>query len=115
MKNVLWSAVYDLVQGVDSLLSRAERFDGAKGESAGAGVASAAAPDPAKKSAGKAAFFRVSVPQDALVEGRAQTRSRLDLLKSSLAEHLTERESFLVLFPLVIFFDEIVQNRFVAG
>ena len=30
-----------------------------------------------------------------------------DLLKASLAQHLTERESFLVLFPLVVFFDEV--------
>jgi type IV/VI secretion system ImpK/VasF family protein len=55
------------------------------------------------------------VATDDLVEVRAQVRAKLDVLKASLAEHLTEREVYLALFPIVVYFDEIVQNRFVRG
>src|SRR5437773_2260747 len=115
MKNPLWSAIYDLVQEVDALLSRAERFGtGAGGEAAPApvdGAPAAAVASPRKK----AAFFKGYVATDDLVEVRAKIRSKLDVLKASLAEQLTEREGYLVLFPLVVLFDELVQNRFLAG
>ncbi|MEZ0227893.1 MAG: DotU family type IV/VI secretion system protein, partial [Planctomycetota bacterium] len=64
---------------------------------------------------GKAGFFKAYVATDDLVEVRSKLRGKLDLLKAQLAENLNEREVFLVLFPLVVLFDELVQNRFVAG
>lgn len=112
MKNALWSAVYDLFAELDVLMSRSERFEG---ERAAAAPAGAAAPEQQKRGATKAAFFKAYVEKDDLVEVRAKLRSRLDVLKAALAGQLTEREGFLVLFPLVIFYDELVQNRFVAG
>ena len=134
MKNPLWSSVYDLIQEVDTLLSRAERF-GAGGAGAAAAPSADAPPADAPPAdappadappaeapvaaalpkRGKAGFFKAYVATDDLVEVRAKLRSKLDLLKAQLAEHLTEREVFLVLFPLVVLFDELVQNRFVAG
>ncbi len=126
MKNPLWSAVFDLVQEVDTLFSRAERF-GASGSATPSGDAPPAdAPPPEEAPAeptiaaaspkrGKAGFFKAYVATDDLVEVRSKLRSKLDLLKAQLAENLTEREVFLVLFPLVVLFDELVQNRFIAG
>ncbi len=122
MKNPLWSSVYDLIQEVDTLLSRAERF----GEGGTAAPPPSDAPPPdappaeapvaaASPKRGKAGFFKAYVATDDLVEVRSKLRNKLDLLKAQLAEHLTEREVFLVLFPLVVLFDELVQNRFVAG
>lgn len=113
MKNPLWSAVDELFGELDTLVSREERFEDRPATSAAA--APAEAPAGAKRSSGQAGFFRAYVAKDDLVEVRAKLRSRLDMLKASLAETLTDREGFLVLFPLVIYFDELVQNRFVAG
>jgi len=128
MKNPLWSSVYDLIQEVDTLLSRAERFgeggsgapvsagDAPPGDAAPAETPPAEAPiAAASPKRGKAGFFKAYVATDDLVEVRAKLRSKLDILKAQLAENLTEREVFLVLFPLVVLFDELVQNRFVAG
>lgn len=112
MKNLLWASVYDLIQEVDSVLTRAERFN----EGAGGAAAAPAEGDPAVVSPKKkAAFFKAYVATDDLVEVRAKLRSKLDVLKADLAEELTERESFLVLFPLVVLFDELIQNRFLTG
>jgi type IV/VI secretion system ImpK/VasF family protein len=128
MKNPLWSAVFDLVQEVDTLFSRAERF-GAGGAAGSSDAPPSDAPSDAPPSdapaepaiaasspkRGKAGFFKAYVATDDLVEVRSKLRAKLDLLKAQLAENLTEREVFLVLFPLVVLFDELVQNRFVAG
>ncbi len=113
MKNPLWSAVYELFGELDTLVSREERFEDRP--TTGAAAPAPAPSDAARRTGGQAGFFRAYVAKDDLVEVRAKLRSRLDMLKASLAETLTERESFLVLFPLVIYFDELVQNRFVAG
>ena len=114
MKNPLWSAVCDLFGEFDKLVSRGERFEGGPAAASGSSP-DAPAPTSTRTGGGQAGFFRAYVPKDDLVEVRAKLRSRLDLLKASLAEQLTEREGFLVLFPLVIYFDELVQNRFAAG
>jgi type IV/VI secretion system ImpK/VasF family protein len=120
MKNPLWSAIYDIFQELDSLLSRAERFGGEKATAAAAApaAAAAAAADAGGGAGGpkkKAAFFKAYVATDDLVEVRTKLRSKLDMLKAQLLEQLTERETFLVLFPLVVFLDELVQNRFLQG
>lgn len=112
MKNALWSAVHDLFREVDLLMSRGERFDG----EAAPAAAPVAEPQPQRKgAAAKAGFFKAYVEKDDILEVRQKLRSRLDVVKATLSIHLTEREGFLVLFPLVVFFDELVQNRFVAG
>jgi type IV/VI secretion system ImpK/VasF family protein len=110
MKNALWSAVHDLFREVDTLVSRGERFEGLR--------EAPAAPSAVQQSKGEAAkggVFKAYVETDDLFEVRAKLRSQLDVVKAALAVHLTEREAFLVLFPLVVFFDELVQNRFVSG
>jgi type IV/VI secretion system ImpK/VasF family protein len=113
MKNPLWSAIYELLHEVDTLLSRGERFGGTPAEAAARAPEAPAGPAPTGKR--KAAFFKAYVATDDLVEVRAKIRSKLDVLRASLLEQLTERETFLVLFPLVVFLDEVVQNRFLSG
>ncbi len=114
MKNALWSAVYELFAELDVLMSRGERFEGERPAAPGQAAAADAA-QPKRGGASKAAFFKAYVEKDDLVEVRAKLRARLDVLKAAVAGQLTEREGFLVLFPLVIVYDELVQNRFVAG
>lgn len=45
-----------------------------------------------------------------IVEVRAEIRKELDFLRVKLAEQLTERDCYLVLFPIVAYFDEHVQT-----
>ena len=112
MKNPLWTAVYESLQEVDALLSRTESFgeitDTAKIDSPTSGTA--------WKKVGqfKADALRALVAEDDLVEVRAKIRSKLDYLKAALDEHLTERESYHVLFAIVVLFDEMIQNRFLS-
>jgi type IV/VI secretion system ImpK/VasF family protein len=47
-----------------------------------------------------------------IVGVRSEIRTQLDFLRVKLAETLTERDCYLVLFPLVAFFDEHVQTRY---
>ena len=47
-----------------------------------------------------------------LLELRRNIRTRLDYLKAELGEFLTDREVYLVLFPLVVYFDEMVTFHF---
>jgi len=43
---------------------------------------------------------------------RSEIRTRLDFLRVKLAETLTERDCYLVLFPIVAYFDEHVKTRY---
>jgi type IV/VI secretion system ImpK/VasF family protein len=47
-----------------------------------------------------------------VVEARAEIRTQLDFLRVKLAETLAERDCYLVLFPIVAYFDEYVQTRY---
>jgi type IV/VI secretion system ImpK/VasF family protein len=113
MENTLWRAIYDVFSEVGAILDRAERG----GTTPIATDLAAAAPKPARAPAAAmgAGIRQAFSAQDDLVPVRAHVRSRLDVLKAALAEELTEREVFLALFPVVVTFDEIVQNRFVRG
>jgi type IV/VI secretion system ImpK/VasF family protein len=47
-----------------------------------------------------------------VVEARAEIRTQLDFLRVKLAETLAERDCYLVLFPIVAYFDEYVQTSY---
>ncbi len=50
--------------------------------------------------------------QQKMLEVRSKVREELDLLRARLLEELKEREVYLVLFPIVAHFDELIQNRY---
>ena len=52
---------------------------------------------------------------DDLLQARTELRAQLDRLRTKLSERLSERDSYLVLFPMVAHFDEWVQMRFLKG
>jgi type IV/VI secretion system ImpK/VasF family protein len=114
VKNPLWSAIYDALKEFDELLSRADRFGAGGAVAASAPKAEEAAPS-GEGPRRKAAMFKAYVATDDLVEVRAKLRQKLDLLRASLSPLLTERETFHVLFALVVLFDERVQSRFLSG
>jgi type IV/VI secretion system ImpK/VasF family protein len=47
-----------------------------------------------------------------LVNVRAEIRKQLDFLRAQLAEQLNERDLYLVLFPVVAHFDELIQTQY---
>lgn len=51
------------------------------------------------------------LPSREMIPLRAEIRSKLNVLKTRLSEHLTERELHCVLFPIVVYFDEIVHSQ----
>jgi len=115
VKHPLWSATYEMFKDVETLLSEPHRL-------APAVEAPEAAPPAASRavSVKKTTEFRVAGvmpafdPTGDLVEARATVRAKLDILKASLSAQLTDRETYLVLFPIVVFCDEMVQNRYLA-
>lgn len=52
-----------------------------------------------------------NVDLDALGQLRGELRNRLDSLKDALSRELTENETYLVMFPLVLLCDEMVMGR----
>ncbi|MFC1706090.1 DotU family type IV/VI secretion system protein [Planctomycetota bacterium] len=115
MKDALWSAAYELFETFDRLLDKAEipgAFASTDTPLGGAGASPRAA---AKSAKGGEGLRQAFVAVDNLVGLRMELRTRLEHFKALLSERLTERESYLVLFPLVIYFDEVIQARFVTG
>jgi len=115
MKNKLWAAVYETFNEIDSLLTKFEKF----GSVSEAAVPTAASmqkrPAPKPGAAGVLGMRQAYSATDDLVAVRAKIRSRLDQLKAALAESLTEREGYLVLFAVVVSLDEVVNNRLAQG
>ncbi len=117
MENPLWSAIYDVFTEVENLITQVERFGTV---AAPASAQAAVAPAPARKPKGAALARLEGLRQaysetEGLVELRSAIRGKLDVLRAALSARLTERETYLVLFPIVIRFDELVQNRLLGG
>ena len=91
MKNQLWSAIYDIFYQVESLKTQAKS------------VVAVGTHHKMRK-------FKRGLQADDIVKLRAEIRTKLNLLKVRLTQTLTEREVYLVLFPLVIYFDEMMQG-----
>ncbi len=104
MKHALWSAVHTVIEEVSLLLSG----PGGEGEAPRRGVMRLGA----QQAAG--ALTETAQVRD-LVQLRAALRTQLDILKAALEETLNERETYLVLFPIVVHFDELVQRSVFRG
>jgi type IV/VI secretion system ImpK/VasF family protein len=59
--------------------------------------------------------FATEQVSEEIVKVRADVRVQLDFLRVQLAETLSEREAYLVLFPIVIYFDELVQYKYLPA
>jgi type IV/VI secretion system ImpK/VasF family protein len=115
MKNQQWAAVYELFQEVERLLDNFENVASMRTPAASpASGRSAAKSMVAELGLGLRQAF-VEVDEGRLVKLRVELRARLEQMRARLADHLTEREIYLVLFPLVIYFDEMVQKRFLSS
>ncbi|MEN6486525.1 MAG: DotU family type IV/VI secretion system protein [Syntrophobacteraceae bacterium] len=107
MKNDSWEAVHSIFRKLDELFGR-ER------------VPSVSEAPPSSQD--EAEFVESGQPSaertfqlDDLLHARSELRKELDVLRARLAERLSERDAYLVLFALVAHFDELVQTRFLKG
>ncbi len=113
MKHPLWSAIYPFFQDIDTFVGSGT-MPGAEVKQRASAVKKQAGPAPgAPLEAG--GVLKAFVPTDELLDARQAIRSKLDVLKASLAASLTERETYLVLFPVVVYCDEVIQNKFFTG
>ncbi len=49
-----------------------------------------------------------------LIKARSEIRTQLDFLKATLSEDLKERDTYLVLFPVVAHIDEMIQTKYLT-
>lgn len=52
---------------------------------------------------------------DEIVHIRAEIRTKLDFLRAALAEQYSERDTYLILFPIVAQIDELIQTNFLRA
>lgn len=96
MKNQSWAAIHDIFKEVTELWNQAQSFESVRDDQ------------------GQLRVVAKGLEGDKLVKMRAAIRSNLDVLKARLSENLTEREVYLVLFPVVVYFDELVMYTFLS-
>lgn len=99
MKNQIWPAIYGIFQELDKMIGQTQGVVSVKdkGERRGLQV------------------LKRGIQTEDVVPMRAEIRNKLNFLRAKLNESLTERETYLVLFPIVIYFDEIVQSKVFEG
>lgn len=103
MKNELWEAIHALFEKMEQLCGPMESESipaKSKGEEEVKAQTEEARP------AGVESFDLVGV--------RAEIRKQLDILRVKLAEQLTERDCYLVVFPIVAYFDEHIKTCYLA-
>jgi type IV/VI secretion system ImpK/VasF family protein len=103
MKNEQWEAIHALFEKMEQLCGPMESESvpaKSKGEEGVEAETEEARP------AGVESFDLVGV--------RAEIRKQLDILRVKLAEQLTERDCYLVVFPIVAYFDEHIKTSYLA-
>jgi type VI protein secretion system component VasF len=96
MKDVHWEAVHETFTVIERLLGNLQAL---KEPASGA------------EEEGQS-LDTVTEAEDRVVRVRGEVRAQLDLLRSRLSMTLSERDVYLVLFPIVAYCDESVQTRF---
>lgn len=94
MKDVHWEAVHETFVVFERLMGGLQDLQGVSSAEEGGGE-----------------LDTVTEVEDRLVSVRREIRAQLDLLRSRLSMTLSERDVYLVLFPIVAYCDECVQTR----
>lgn len=105
MKNQHWEAIHELYTGMEKLCGKSLYVRGNLLFS----------DNDIKKEesyAEESDVSTIAVSGDDIVRIRAELRTQLDFLKAKLAEQYSERDSYLVLFPIVAQIDEVIQVNF---
>jgi type IV/VI secretion system ImpK/VasF family protein len=67
------------------------------------------------KTRGSMQILKMGIQSEEMIPMRTDIRTKLEVLKAKLGEQLNEREVYLVIFPIVVYFDEIVQSQIARG
>jgi type IV/VI secretion system ImpK/VasF family protein len=103
MKNEQWEAIYVLFEKMEQLCGPLESETIPAKSKADEGVKAQMEED---RPSGVESFDIVGV--------RAEIRKQLDILRVKLAEQLAERDCYLVVFPIVAYFDEHIKTFYLA-
>lgn len=98
----MWSAIQEIFQELDKMIAKAQSV-------------SVASVKPGNEERGGMRVLKRGLQGEEVVALRADIRNKLNFIKAKLEEQLTERETYLVLFPLTVYFDEIVQSKIFHG
>ncbi len=104
MKNEQWEAIHVVIEKMENLCGQLKGPTSPLHPSPKMGEADAGAQAEEGPPAGGALSDIVGV--------RAEIRTQLDFLRVKLAEQLAERDCYLVLFPIVAYFDEHVKTSY---
>lgn len=104
MKNEQWHAVYTIFEKVEDLTGKLKT-----------GGLFRFLPDSVQQAfAKKEAQKEPDAPRAGgdIVLARSEIRTQLDILRADLAELMSERDCYLVIFPIVIHIDELIQSEY---
>ena len=103
MKNRYWQAIHETYTKLENLCGSALTREIKEDEAEGAASLSMMEAD---EEAGLAS--------DDLVAIRSELRTQLDFLKATLSEQYSERDTYLILFPIVAQIDEVVLSHYLG-
>jgi len=106
MKNEQWEAIHVVFEKMEQLCVYLQRPASSK-------AAKAETVEPVE-GIQKEEIASTTTEDFNIVKVRAEIRTQLDFLRVKLAEQLTERDCYLVLFPIVAYFDEHVKTYYLA-
>ncbi len=95
MKDQIWPAIYEIFCEVDKLVDKSRGIFSVKDNVEKRGMQ----------------VLKRGIQNEDIIPLRAEIRNKLNFLKAKMAENLNDREAYLVIFPIVIYFDEMVQSK----
>jgi type IV/VI secretion system ImpK/VasF family protein len=104
MKNKQWEAIHEIYTRMEKLCGRSLYIPE---ETLYAGTGEQQKPEDIQRRA-----EAVSYTADDVVHIRAELRTQLDFLRAALAEHYSERDTYIILFAVVAQIDELIQAIF---
>lgn len=105
MRNRQWEAIHTVFEAMRDLSEGGDDSSSVSGPYSAARPIGASEPGPAKTPG-------AAMDREALIRHRSEIRRRLDVLRIKLKEEFSEFDTFLILFPIVAHFDELVQTRY---
>ena len=94
MKNKMWEAIYEIFKKLEKVMNVEYQVVSVH-----------------KKKKGSMKVMKKGLETKETITVRSEIRNKLKFLNANLREYLTEREVYLVLFPIVVYFDEQIQTK----
>jgi len=101
MKNDCWEAIHVIVEKMEDFCKEIEKTNAVQE------VTEDVKNVPPKAEEASRAAEKIDI-----VRFRSDVRTQLDFLRAKLAEYYKERDCYLIIFPIVVHFDELVQMKY---